>query len=307
MRCAAARVGGLLCAVLVATARVASGAEVGFPPAGPPASADAYVPASIPATLTLPPHGAPPFPAVVIVHGSGGLLPNGPEPDYVAALAAEGIATLLIDMWAARGIPSGPAAFGGGGGGDRRPRALADTLPDAFGALRFLAARPEIDRGRIGILGFSWGAAVSLLAVGENAAARAVPEGARFAAHAGHYLVCWPFAPDGPGARAVQAPRTAAPLQLHIAGRDDYDDADGGATCRAMLAAMPEATRARTELIVYPEATHMWDFKIPVPITFEDRHSHKGRGGAVHVTTDGALAARTRASTTEFFKRAFGM
>jgi dienelactone hydrolase len=285
----------------------AAAEEVAFPPAGAALTTDAVLPATIPATLTLPGRGAAPFAAVVIVHGSGGLLPQGPEPDYAAALAGAGIAALVIDMWKARGMPSGPAAFGGAGGVDRRPRVPEDTVPDAFGALAFIAARPEIDRSRVGIVGFSWGAAVSLLASSETAAARALPGGLRFAAHAGQYLVCWPFLPDAPAGRAVQAPATGAPVQLHVAGRDDYDDADGGAGCRAMLAAMPEPRRATTELIVHPEATHMWDFKITVPITIADRHSHKGRGGTVHVVTDTALAARTRAMTVAFFQKAFGM
>jgi hypothetical protein len=39
----------------------------------------------------------------------------------------------VIDKWTPRGIPSGPTAFGGNGGGDRRRRSIRDTLPDAFG------------------------------------------------------------------------------------------------------------------------------------------------------------------------------
>ena len=285
----------------------AAAEEVTFAPAGDPAASGEVVPQSIPATLTLPAGGAAPFPAVVIVHGSGGLMPAGPEMDYVSALTAAGMATLVIDMWKARGMPTGPAAFGDAGSADRRPRALQDTLQDAFGALKFLAAHPAIARRRIGIVGFSWGAAVSLLTTDEGVAARALPDGTRFAAHAGHYLVCWPFVPDGPAARALQAPSTGAPVQLHVAGRDDYDDADGGAGCRAMVASMPAPRRERTELVVHAEATHMWDFKIPVPITLNDRHSHKGRGGVVHVRTDARLAAHTREMTVKFLKGAFGM
>ena len=58
-------------------------------------------------------------------------------------------------MWAARGTARGAAA---------RPRSPLETLPDAFAAKAFLAVQPEIDAARIGIMGFSWGGVVTLLA-----------------------------------------------------------------------------------------------------------------------------------------------
>ena len=80
------------------------------------------IPESTPGTLRLPLHKRSTAPAVVIVHASAGLMPNGPESRYAAALADAGVATLVIDMWGARGIPAGPEAFGGTGGVDRRLR-----------------------------------------------------------------------------------------------------------------------------------------------------------------------------------------
>src|SRR3954469_15727432 len=87
--------------------------------------------------------GEAPGPAVVICHGSDGV--DGRGEFHAAALNAAGISTLEIDMWAARGTARGAAA---------RPRSPADTLPDAFAARAFLASQPEIDPGRIGIMGF---------------------------------------------------------------------------------------------------------------------------------------------------------
>jgi hypothetical protein len=69
--------------------------------------------------------------AVVIVYPNAGLTPGG----RLRRGAASGMAMLVIDIWTPRGIPSGPTAFGGDGGGDRRPRSIRDTLPGAFGAL----------------------------------------------------------------------------------------------------------------------------------------------------------------------------
>jgi dienelactone hydrolase len=292
-----------LVTLAVATCAAAAGTEVSFPPAGQPATPGMAVPARIPATLSLPPAAAAgPVPAVVIAHASAGLMPEGPEPDYVAALNAAGIGTLVIDMWTPRQIPSGAAAFGGEGGADRRPHAIADTLPDAFGALKFLAAQPAIDRKRVGIMGFSWGAMLSVLAMLDGPAQRALGSELRFAAHSAHWFVCFPFLPGGPAAAAWTASWTPAPLQLQVGGQDDYDNADGGAACRTLIEDLPPEKRRQVELIVYPQASHAWEQKLPFPLTINDP-----RRGNVRLAADPEASARARASTVAFFKSAFGM
>src|SRR5262249_9960453 len=100
--------------------------------------ARAVIPKAIPAKISLPLRATGRIPAVVIAHAGSGLTAEGPEPDYVAALNAAGIGALTIDMWTARGVPSGPAAFGGNGGDDRRPPSVRATLPGAFGAPKHL-------------------------------------------------------------------------------------------------------------------------------------------------------------------------
>jgi dienelactone hydrolase len=298
----------VLCAAAVAADTTSRAQDVTFTPARGDIISGAFVPDAIPAALSIPSIGKGPFPAVVIVHGSGGLVPVGPERSFVVALNGSGIATLVLDMWTPRGMPRGADAFGGTGGLDRRPSTPQDTLPDAFGALKYLGGHPLIDRGRIGIMGFSWGAMVSLLAADDAAAGKAMQgEDLRFAAHSGNYLVCWPYRPGGLMAAAVQTPRTGRPMQIHVAGHDDYDDADGGAACRAVVDSLPLDKAARPELFVHEAATHMWDFNVPVSISFTDRRSHVGVGGTVHVTPDPALAAEVRENTVAFFKRAFGL
>ena len=139
----------VLLALLVIGGRTEAQQSVSFAPASQAARPGAVVPESMPAILRWPHGTTTNVPAVVIVHASAGLMPNGPEHRYAAALNDAGIATLVIDMWTARGIPAGPEAFGGTGGVDRRPKLPSDTLPDAFGALKFLAAQSGIDRGRM--------------------------------------------------------------------------------------------------------------------------------------------------------------
>jgi len=292
----------LLLALGVAACDGAVGEKVSFPPRGPPDTPDAVVPAAVPGRLSFPRDVSGRVPAVVIAHDSAGLTPEGPESDYVAALNGAGMATLVIDMWTPRGVPSGPPAFGGEGGEDRRPRWIGDTLPDAFGALAFLAAQPAIDPRRIGIMGFSWGAMLSFLAMSEPAAERALGPDLRFAAHSAHYFVCSLFLPGARGASATAARWTGAPLQLQVGGRDDNDDADGGASCRRLVEGLPPEKRRTVELIVYPEATHAWEQKLPLSVSFIDPRIHR----SVRITPDAATSAQARAATVAFFKAAFG-
>src|SRR5215472_11722616 len=98
-------------------------------------------PLTIAARLRLP-AGTDKRPAVIILHGSAG--PSGREGGYAKVLNEAGFATLEPDQWAARGLK---------GGAEGRPRTVAETLPDVYGARRFLAAHPRIDATRIGVMG----------------------------------------------------------------------------------------------------------------------------------------------------------
>ena len=277
---------------------------ISFAPAGPASTPGAVIPKAIVGKISLPARATGRVPAVVIAHAGAGLTAEGPEPDYVAALNAAGIGALTIDMWTARGVPSGPAAFGGNGADDRRPSSVRDTLQDAFGALKYLADHPAIDAQRIAILGFSWGAMLSMLAMDELAAQRALGAGPRFAAHAGHYPVCSFFIPGATFAPAMDAAWTGAPLQLQVGGQDDYDGADGGASCRKLIEDLPPDKRSHVELIVHPTATHAWEEKIPTAISFRDPRS---RSGNVRVSSNAEASAHARITTVAFFKRAFGL
>ncbi|WP_412068618.1 alpha/beta hydrolase [Rubrivirga sp. IMCC43871] len=106
-------------------------------------------------TLILP-EGAPPHPAVVLVHGSGR---QGRHTDayrsWADLLAREGLAVVLFDK---RG--------GGASSGD--PDADLRTLADDVVAVaRALGARPEVDAGRVGLMGWSQGGWVAEMAAAD--------------------------------------------------------------------------------------------------------------------------------------------
>jgi dienelactone hydrolase len=249
-------------------------------------SLDAARPLTVAAQLRLPPASAgAKLPAVVIVHGSAGVDSRGSL--YAQALNRVGIATLEIDMWAARGFI----------GGLSRPRGVPETLPDAFGALKYLAERPEIDAARIGIMGFSWGGVVSMLSATAPYTEQYLGRTLRFAAHAPLYPVCWVYnAVPGYDFRAF----TGAPVLIQAGALDTYDDPD---TCSRLVQGLnnPSIT-AR----VYPGATHAWD-RLEPEIRVNDPFAHKGRGGEVVFTPNPRVAQESVQATVGFFRQVFGL
>ncbi|RLS48158.1 MAG: alpha/beta fold hydrolase [Planctomycetota bacterium] len=108
-------------------------------------------------TLTLP-QGAGPWPAVVLVSGSGQqdrdetLMDHKPFLVLADALSRAGIAVLRYDD---RGV--------GGSGGDPTKATSVDFARDAEAAIDWLKERPDIDPARIGVVGHSEGGLIAAL------------------------------------------------------------------------------------------------------------------------------------------------
>jgi dienelactone hydrolase len=237
---------------------------------------------SLPAQVSGPLAGA----AVVICHGSDGV--DGRGEFHAAALHKAGIATLEIDMWAARGTVRGAGA---------RPASPVETMPDAFGALRFLGAQPEINPARVGIMGFSWGGVVSLLAATLRHADALRGPAPAFAAHAALYPVCWAYS------RVVDlelTDRTPAPILIHTGEADDYDTPGAGERLVAALNA--QVTGGAVQGVVHPGATHGFDRDLPGQI-IHDPFAHEGAGGAVSMVFDPVAAQSARKKISKFFGR----
>ncbi len=244
-------------------------------------------PLAVPAILRTPNAAARPMPAVAIVHGSAG--PDSRGPAYAGELNRAGFATLEIDMWAARGLE----------GELDRPKTVQKTLPDAFGAFKFLASDPAIDVRRIGVMGFSWGGVVAMLTATRPYSLPYLGAEARFAAHAPLYPACWLYN-RAPGFEFTDF--TGAPIFIQCGELDTYDLPDTGEKLVRSLASLaPGLVSIKT----YPGATHAFDRTEPA-VTVSDPLSHMGQGGEVLFAPNPQAAAEARAATVAFFRRAFG-
>lgn len=233
-----------------------------------------------------------PVPAVVILHGSGGVDFRGNF--YAEALNEAGFATLEIDMWEARGIDS-PA---------KRPPHPAYTYPDAFAALAFLSAYPGIDAARTGVLGFSWGGVMSVASATQGVVAQFGAGVLRFKAHAAHYPVCYaynnPYIPNSQFGSHAGNPLTGAPILIQIGEEDDYDMGSG--PCVALKASLVASEQSLVRVVAYEGATHAWD-RLLIPTEEEDPFGHLGAGGTVRLVPDVDAAYQARDRVVRFFRR----
>ncbi|MDD2878865.1 MAG: dienelactone hydrolase family protein [Rhodoferax sp.] len=279
---------GSLLLVLVAHGPVAFAQEqVKFAGASAPGYAAIE---QVTATLQMPKNVTGPVPAVAIFHGSGGI--DGRGAFHAQALNQAGIATLEVFMF---------------NRGQRLREGHAATLTHAFGALKFLAERPDIDPQKIGAMGFSWGGNLSLRAASKPVHEKFFPQGQpRFAAHAPFYAVWWSHSQlvTDAAAKGVgdYAKFTGAPIMLFAGGRDDYGAPDDAQTFLSGLT--PEA-QTLFRLQFYPDATHGWDTPGNNGRTLFDPVAHKGKGGQVRFYPDEKVAADSRTRVVQFFQESF--
>lgn len=114
-------------------------------------------------------------PAVVLIHGSGGIY-KAMLDFWPRQFNAAGIAVFAVDSFGPRGVRSTAE--------DQSQVPFAADTADAFAALRLLATHPGIDASRIAVMGFSRGGITAFRsALTRVTAAQDLPAGLRFAAH----------------------------------------------------------------------------------------------------------------------------
>jgi dienelactone hydrolase len=123
-----------------------------------------------------------------------------------------------------------------------------ERVPDAYGALRLLAAHPRIDAKRIALMGFSHGGAQTLLAATAWAKETYAAGGqASFRAFFSFYPNC--------NASFPERRRVSAPVRIHAGAADDWTPAG---PC-SELAASLKASGQDVGIDVYPAAHHGFD------------------------------------------------
>jgi dienelactone hydrolase len=121
------------------------------------------------------PGGSERVPAVIMMHGSGGIY-SAMLDFWPKQLNGAGYAVLAVDSFGPRGVQSTAE--------DQSQVPFAADVADAYAALRVLATHPRIDPARIAIMGFSRGGITAWRSAIERViAAQALPGGLRFAAH----------------------------------------------------------------------------------------------------------------------------
>ena len=207
--------------------RLAAAALFGFLAGGVPADADEQVNFAsagqgdaIQGYLTRP-KGAGPFPAVVLLHTCLGL--PAERTSIGVRIAAWGYVALFVDDFATRGLKETCAV-------DFKP-----ALPDAEGALAYLASLPYVDPARIAAVGFSQG--------GDTALKIAAGGAAGFKASAAFYPPC----------ANLNGAALAIPTLILVGAKDEVTSAGD---C-AKLAKRQASGMVR--FVVYSGAAHAFD------------------------------------------------
>jgi dienelactone hydrolase len=199
----------------------------------------------------LPAPGGGTGPAVLALHGCGGLYNRDGRtldaryPEYAARLHAAGVHVLLTDSFTPRGARQICSVKHGD-----RSITVETRRQDAIAAVRWLQARSEVDPQRIVLLGWSHGAMTLLTAINAARAPHAAPLAGAIAFY--------------PGCRAtLQQPfRLDTPLLLLLGEKDDWTPPG---RCIALAERVSQAQpQADLTLRVYPDAYHGFDSARPV-------------------------------------------
>jgi len=197
------------------------------------------------------PEGPGPFPAIVLHHQCAGL-GIGPRQNqsmltWAREAVAQGYVALLIDSLGPRNVDTVCMGLRGGVNFMR-------GVKDALQAARYLQKFEFVDKNRIALAGYSWGAMIGVLASGKLWSS-ALGSGERFAAVVSFYPGCFAIRPPNSTPYEILNMDVDRPL-LVLMGEKDTETPP--TDCVPKLEAL-RAAGALVEWHVYPETTHCWD------------------------------------------------
>jgi dienelactone hydrolase len=188
------------------------------------------------------------FPAVILMHGSGGI-GSDIEP-WTHALNAAGFATLVVDSFSGRGITNTIQ--------DQTQLNSLAMVFDGYRALNLLSKHPRIDASKISIMGFSKGAVASIFSASTRFTAL-YGGGDKFASHIGLYTPC--------NTRVMgDTDVTGAPMRFFHGTTDDYVSVK---PCRIFVSEL-KAKGVDATLTEFDNTEHAYDVpmypgKVPLP------------------------------------------
>ena len=198
---------------------------------------EAGTPARIAGELRLP-SDLERYPAVVLIHGSGGATANV---DYWAReLYAMGVAVFIVDCFSGRGVSETVT--------DQTRIGSLTMIIDAYRALDHLAQHRNIDAARIALMGFSKGGFATIYASLARFQKMYGPQLAKFAAYIPFYPPC--------GTKYLEDEITVdAPIRVFHGEADNYVWIE---PTRKYVTRLRAAGRD-VELTEFPGANHVFD------------------------------------------------
>jgi dienelactone hydrolase len=193
---------------------------------------------TIAGALRIPRLGTDRLPAVILVHGSGGV--GGNVDRWSQELNGVGLATFTLDSFTARGLQSTSA--------NQALLGRLNMILDSYRALAVLSTHPRIDPAKIVLMGFSRGGQATLYASLNRFQRMHGPEGATFAAYLPFYAPCFTTYID-------DADVSDKPIRLFHGAADDYVPV---APCRAYVERLRKAGKD-VMLTEFPDAHHAFD------------------------------------------------
>ncbi len=214
------------------------------------------------------PAGPGPFRAIILAHSCAGTSPHTDV--WGKLLVSWGYLVLAPDSFNPRGTKAVCST----------PGVVTPNMriSDIAGALDYLATRPDVIKGKVGIIGHSHGGSTTIRAAQKSfdLAGRGLAGGVAY------YPGCNPAFDTG----------IDLPVLLLAGDKDDWTPAD---RCRQMVAGL--AKPALVEAVYYPNAYHSFDNKAP------DR-TVPGSGGKTHrLVYDSVGGPDAEARTQAFFAR----
>ena len=241
----------------------------------------------------LPASGEGRHPAVLALHGCGGLYAKGGGLSERYRETAErwhaaGYAVLMPDSFGSRGLRGICQTR-------YRDRSMkvAERMQDASTALAWLAAQPQVDALRIGVQGWSNGATTTLTLL-EQRRAHPQPGQPAIAGAAVFYPGCRPFLKQ-------QVVLENVPLLMQLGALDDWVPAQ---PCIDWARQLQARAGSDVTLHVYPDSYHGFDGKAPVRFRSDVPNGTSEKG--VHQGGNPQARGQSLAALEAFWGRVLG-